>query len=459
MRTIYNRAKVILILCLVVVVGLTAVMTTFVLHGNEYVMKPQNQHLYSGGALTCGGTIVDRNEKVLVSSNESGRYYNDSSSIRKSTLHVIGDQYGYIKGIEARYSSELVGYNLPLGIFNAQKSAGNTLKLTIDADLCSYALDCLGGQKGAIGVYNYRTGEIICNVSSPTYDLLNKPSGMDENENYSGVYLNKLLYGQYVPGSVYKVVTACCAIENIPDIMDRTFSCTGSWKVPGGGEVICNDNHGTLTFEQAFNQSCNVAFGQIAIELGADKLTKTVKELGLISSIQTDRTSTAVGKFNLKDASDEDIAWAGFGQYTVVANPCSIMVMMGAIANNGIAIQPYSVSSIDGIFNSYEASTSVLGSYMSNETATKLQQILRSTVTDYYGEGNFYGLEISAKSGTAEISDEIASHSWFAGYSSLPDFPYAFVVIVENGGSGYYNAGSIASYVMQRAYYLLNNNG
>ena len=95
---------------------------------------------------------------------------------------------------------------------------------------------------------------------------------------------------------------------------------------------------------------------------------------------------------------------------------------------------------------------------MSNETATKLQQILRSTVTDYYGEGNFYGLEISAKSGTAEISDEIASHSWFAGYSSLPDFPYAFVVIVENGGSGYYNAGSIASYVMQRAYYLLNNN-
>ena len=459
MRTIYKRARIIFLLILFVVAGLAAIMTTFVLHGNEYVMKSANRHLYSGGALVCGGSITDRNGYTLVSTVNGERYYTDDYMKRVSMLHIIGDDVGYITGVQSLYSSELVGYNLLFGVNNSINSGGNTVSLTLDSNVCAAALSALDGQKGTVGIYNYKTGEIICDVSTPSYDVRNKPSGINDDESgqYSGVYLNKLFYGQYVPGSVFKTVTACCAIDNISDIWDRSYTCTGSWTAPDGKEIICNDVHGTVSFEQAFNRSCNCVFAQLAIELGAKKLTATVNALGLTSSLSFDRISTAKGKFDVSDATSSDLGWAGFGQYTDIVNPCAIMVMMGAIANDGVAVKPYYVKEIsDGNIASYTAKTQTAGTYMSVQTAKSLQKILRSTVTDYYGESKFWGLEIAAKSGTAELDGDTASHSWFAGYSEKEDFPYAFVVIVENGGSGYYNAGTIAGSVMQTAYQYLS---
>lgn len=459
MRTIYSRARIILLLVLFVVAGLVAVMATYLIHGDEYVMKQANRHLFSGGALTCGGTITDRNGDVLVDTVDGSRHYTDDYMKRVSMLHIIGDDYGYISGVQSNYSSELVGYNLVMGVFNSVNSGGNTLTLTLDSDVCATALYALDGQKGTVGVYNYKTGEIICDVSSPSYDVRNKPSGIDDDDSgqYSGIYLNKLFFGQYAPGSVFKTVTACCAIDNIPNVFDRTFTCDGSWIAPDGQEIICNDVHGTVTFEQAFNQSCNCAFAQLAIELGGAKLTSTVKKLGLLDPISTDRISTARGKFDVSSASSSDLGWAGFGQYTDIMNPCAIMVMMGAIANDGVAVRPYFVKNImnKGI-PSYTGRTETLGTYIGASTAASLQRILRSTITDYYGESKFWGLEVAAKSGTAELGGDIASHSWFAGYSQREDFPYAFVVIVENGGGGYANAGTIAGTVMQAAYEALN---
>ena len=461
MRTIYNRAKIILLLALVVVAGLVFIAATYCIHGNEYVMKSVNKHLYSGGALVCGGEICDRNGYTLVNTVDGERNYCDNIMKRKSMLHIIGDQYGYITGVQSLWSSELVGYNLFYGVNNSVASGGNTLTLTLDSDVCAAALNALNGQKGTVGVYNYKTGEIICDVSTPTYDVYNKPDDIDEDESgkYNGIYLNKLFYGQYTPGSVFKTVTACCAIENISDIWDREFTCTGEWTAPDGQQIICNDVHGTISFEQAFNCSCNIAFAQLSIELGGDKLTEVTNRLGLTGDITTDRITTAKGKFDVSNASSSDLGWAGFGQYTDIANPCAIMVMMGAIANNGKAVKPYFVESVAsrGVA-SYSAKTEYLGTYMSESTAQSLQKILRSTITDYYGESKFWGLEICAKSGTAELDDDVESHSWFAGYSQRDDMPYAFVVIVENGGGGYANAGTIAGYVMNAVYdYIVNS--
>ena len=80
---------------------------------------------------------------------------------------------------------------------------------------------CYGnGNKGTITVYNYLTGQVICMTSAPTYDVLNKPSDIDTNTSgkYDGIYMNRAISGVFTPGSTFKVVTAICAIENIPDL-------------------------------------------------------------------------------------------------------------------------------------------------------------------------------------------------------------------------------------------------
>lgn len=84
-------------------------------------------------------------------------------------------------------------------------------------------------------------------------------------ETYEGVYVNRFLHATYTPGSVFKLVTAAAALDEIPDIGSRTFTCEGS-AVIGGETIQCNGVHGTLNFEEALAHSCNVVFGEIGAE-------------------------------------------------------------------------------------------------------------------------------------------------------------------------------------------------
>ena len=85
---------------------------------------------------------------------------------------------------------------------------------------------------------------------------------------------------------------------------------------------------------------------------------------------------------------------------------------------------------------------------MSASTASVSKNLMRTTVTDYYGEGYFPDMEMCAKTGTAEVGEEKRPHAWMIGFSQREDFPYAFAVVVENGGSGYGAAGKVASRVL-----------
>ena len=102
------------------------------------------------------------------------------------------------------------------------------MMLTVSADVQRTALAALDGRKGTVGVYNYKTGEILCAVSSPTYDPDDVPDVEGNPETYEGVYVNRFLHATYTPGSVFKLVTAAAALDEIPDIGSRTFTCEGS---------------------------------------------------------------------------------------------------------------------------------------------------------------------------------------------------------------------------------------
>ena len=441
-------------------VGAGILLYTFFSNADSWAMKRTNRHIYKSGVLSTAGTITDRSGAVLAETVDGKRVYNNSKNVRIATMHIVGDSQGYIStGIQTAYNDVLTGYNLVDGVYTLKKyGKGSDIRLSINAELCTAAYEALGKNKGAVGVYNYKTGALLCVVSKPSYDISNKPVESINNDTtgeFDGVYLNRFFSGVYTPGSTFKIITSACAIENIEDIDSQSFKCTGEYKV-GGGSVKCMGKHGTLGFEKALNVSCNSAFADIAVQLGAEKLTATTTTLGFGTSYRIGNINLAKSRFDLSEASDLDVGWAGIGQYKTLVNPCHMLTIIGAIANGGTSPAPYVIESITSPAgdNTYTASTQMMAPMFAETTAQRLQELLRSNVVNYYGEGKFSGLKMCGKTGTAEVSSEEGGkdpHAWFVGYSQREDLPLAIVVVVENGGGGSSVAIPVASKTMQKA--------
>lgn len=450
MRNTTRRTYIIIFLIIAFFIGLGIMLYGFISDGDEWVANRANGLIYKGGELTVAGTIYDSDGEVLVSTENGKRKYNPNYNKRLSTLHVVGDSAGYIAtGVQTLYRSNLIGYNFVDGIYGTLSSdEGVDIKLTIDADICAEAYSAMNGNKGTVIVYNYETGEVVCMVSAPTYDPQNKPKDIDTNTTgkYNGIYMNRAISGVFTPGSTFKVVTAICAIENIPDLYSRKFKCTGK-KTFGKGDVICNGTHGTLNFERALNVSCNSVFSELANEVGKDKLTETVRALGFGKNVTISKAKTVRSTFDVSSSTKLDLGWAGIGQYTTLVNPSQMLMFMGAIANGGKAMTPYLVEESSEIVDVKSKVNSNIK--LSEETAGKVKKLLRSNVKNYYSDNKFPGLEMCGKTGSAEVSNG-RSHAWFTGFSNKKNFPYAIVVCLENGGLGYNHAIPVANRVMQK---------
>ena len=164
MRITSKRALAIYALIGAFLIGVVFLIGSFAVNGETWALKRFNQHLFTGGSLTSAGTIYDTKGVILAQTKDGERIYNDSRRIRKATLHMVGDTAGYIStGIHTIFRSELTGYNLVDGVYRLMEDGeGNNIRLTINAELCATALDALGDRKGTVGVYNYKTGEILC---------------------------------------------------------------------------------------------------------------------------------------------------------------------------------------------------------------------------------------------------------------------------------------------------------
>ncbi|MEG0157294.1 MAG: penicillin-binding transpeptidase domain-containing protein, partial [Anaerovoracaceae bacterium] len=325
------------------------------------------------------------------------------------------------------------------------------LYLTIDAEVCKAANNALDGRKGTVGVYNYKTGEIVCMVSSPNYDPQDPPTVSADDT--SGIYMNKLISSRVVPGSIFKVITATAAIETLTDLDNFSYTCTGSrqFGTAKTDKVTCPYDHGTVNFEDALAVSCNCAFAELSLQLGPSTLEKYTKMAGLTSSYSINGIKTTPGTFDFPSA-DVTLAWTGIGQHQDLVNPCSMMLYMGAVASGGKAAEPRIIDSVK-FSNNFPASFPFKGKtdqLIEAETAKKLGDLLHNDVVKTYGEENFPGLDLCAKSGTAQLDNGKEPHAWFTGYLRNEGYPYAFIVLVENGGWGSETAGAVANTVLQQ---------
>lgn len=455
MKMITKRGIFLWILSILFVAGLVFLTVSLVSNGDEWVMKRYNHHVYTDGELVGAGTIYDVNGKVLAETVDGKRKYSDDSTTRKSTLHTVGDPKNFIStGVQSVYDAKLTGYSIMFGVYNIERyGKGNDMKLTLDADVCNAAYKALNGRKGTVGIVNYKTGDIVCMVSSPSYDVNDVPDDLDTNEKYEGVYINRLLSAQYVPGSTFKIVTAICAIENMPDVFERTWNCSGEYTPEKGVAIKCNATHGKITFKQALAKSCNSTFAQIAIELGSDKLSKTAKELGIGSKVSiSGEIESFAGKFDVKNAADDKLGWTGIGQGDTRIAPITMLRIVSAIANGGNAV---SFNIVDNLANQAGKALNITlpknqVEMLSSDITSKIKDMLRYNVENQYGDYNYEGLNLCAKSGTAQI-DEVDAHNiaWFTGFMDDEKNPYAFVVVIENGNSGSQTAGPVANKILQ----------
>jgi peptidoglycan glycosyltransferase len=452
MRKLEKRAILCLVLAGILFVGVGIYSYRVVRYGGDWVSFQNNQDVYTNGYI-AKGAIYDVNGKLLLQNNKTGTpKYNSSLAIREATLHTVGDSVGNIAtGANRVFADKLVGYNLLSGTFSTSDK-GRQLYLTIDSKICAAANSALAGRKGCVGVYNYKTGDIICMVSSPNYDPEDPPKNADADEN-SGIYMNKLLNATVVPGSIFKVITSTAAIEKLGDINSWSYYCTGTHKYGtySSDKVTCTEPHGYVNFRSALAKSCNCGFADITLRLGMDTLKEYVKKSGLTTSYSVNGIRTTPSSFEFPSSKVTE-AWTGIGQYKDLVNPCSMMVYMGAVANGGKSVEPKIISSLkfsNGMPADFDW-TSKTDELIKASTAKKLRSMLRNDVISNYGQANFPGLKLYAKSGTAELGNGKQPHSWFTGFIKNPGYPYAFIVLVENGGWGSETAGSVANTVLQK---------
>ncbi len=437
MKRISRRGWAIWLLILVLLGGTALFVGEFAAKGGQWAMHPGNPHVYESNHKTpARGCVVDRQGNLLLQFGQE-RIYHADPAVRQATMHWLGDRKGYIYApMLETYTEYMTVFDPVAGVYDYGGQGGQAV-LTLSSKVQQVALEAMGTYKGTIAVYNYKTGQILCAVTTPTYDPDRVPDiEGDDTGKYEGVYVNRFTQSLFIPGSIFKIVTTAAALEALPEVESFTFTCTGTQEY-GIDMVTCVEPHGTMNLKRAMLLSCNCAYAQLAQLLGAETLQTYVDRCGALDSITFDGVTTAAGNLSLDNAAPVELAWSAIGQHDDQINPCSYLAFVGAVANGGQGVKPYMVESVTvGDRVTYQARPQLSQRILSETAAATLCDYMRNNVELYYGDEHFPGLRVCAKSGTAEVGPELTPNAMFTGFALDEAYPLAFLVAVENGGYG-----------------------
>ena len=431
-------------------------------YGGRWVSNPHNPRISSQKQEVIMGAVTDRDGTTLAYTDETGaRRYHSSRATRMAVSQVVGDSGGKVStGVDTFHAQYMLGFKSSVveRVTDALRGApqrGDDLQLTISERLSRYISEQFPeGKRGAVVVMNYQTNEVLAMVSMPQFDPMNLDAALSDEE--AGALINRATQGLYPPGSTFKIVTMASALENLPDLEDFTFNCTGYYPV-GNYSVTEKEGHDMQTLSDAFAASCNTTFAALSQELGYEMLGETAEKLGFNENFMFGDMIVYNSSYPIDDLSPEDLAWSSIGQGRVLATPMHMALIAGAIANGGVMHEPHLVLRI----TTPQGGTRALpGSFegvrvMESETAQRLEKemirVVRSGTGTRAALSN--GYVVAGKTGSAEASNDksVQSHAWFVGYITNDNAPYAISVVVENGGSGGGVAAPLARKTLQKA--------
>jgi len=331
---------------------------------------------------------------------------------------------------------------------------GFDLYLSINKQLQLEAEKLLEGRRGAIVAINPNNGKVLAIASSPTYDL-SEFSGRISIDYYNSLlndndkpFLDRTVNSQYPPGSSWKMLIALAGLEEGIIQENTTFQCKGGYQY-GNRFFKCLGYHGPINVTRAIKKSCNAFFYQLALKLGAEKVTEYGRLFNFGQLTGIDLPSEKKGNFQdfetLKERYNGKVpGWKmlnfGIGQGEILVTPVQMASYIAAIANNGVWNQPHIVKNIyNNATNTYQNLDYVTKDYKIDANSIDIiKQGMWDVVNSPGGTASnarIAGLDVCGKTSTAQ-NPHGKDHGWFTCFAPRNNPKIAIAVMVENAGWG-----------------------
>jgi peptidoglycan glycosyltransferase len=350
---------------------------------------------------------------------------------------------------------------------------GNNLRLTLRPNAQRIALEALGSRCGAVAAIEPQTGRVLVLASSPTYDqnLVENRFGQIERKKAdcspSAPLVNRATDGLYIPGSIFKIVTAAAALESGKWTLKSRFDDPGYCERYGKRVTNYADQsgpavYGNVNFVQAMENSINSVFCNLGSALGPGPLIEQMEKFGFyerppVETPENERSASGLyekGKlFRTDDPNEVDSGRLGFGQERLLVTPLQMAMVSGAVANGGSVMDPYIVEEIRSPKGKLVRRTKPkeLSRAVKPETARDLAIMMETVVRQGTGAAaQLPGIRVAGKTGTAETGVRGRNTVWFTAFAPVNDPKIAIAVVVEQQNStGGQTSAPIAKQVMQ----------
>ncbi len=422
-----------------------------VVQADDLNADPRNRRVRDAEFARPRGAILVGNDPIAVSVERPGRFPFVRTYPAGELWSSVTGWYSYDyarSGLESYYNEELAGTSRVqsvgrlVDLITGRQSQGANISTTLNPRAQAAAVSALGDQQGAVVAMNYETGEILALVSTPTYDP-NRLATVDLEvareawtellDSPTEPLKNRATREIYPPGSTFKLVTAAAALED-GMVPSSELDAPASLPLPNSSRSIGNSTNcggTTVSLQQALQTSCNTAFGSLALDLGDEKLRAMAEAFGFNQEPTVD-IAAATSRFPA-ELDEAQTALSAIGQYDVAASPLQIVQVAAAIANDGVMMSPYLVSTVTSQDLTVLSSRTpeAIGQPISASSAELLQQMMVATVEDGTGRpAQTDGVVVGGKTGTAQTAPDRPPYAWFVGYAEDPTV--AIVAFVEN---------------------------
>jgi penicillin-binding protein A len=428
-------------------------------------------------AVDRGAILANDGQTVLASSRPS------SGFLKYQRRYPQGPRYAHLTGfysfvfgrseLEQSFNEYLAGDAAELlpqtltDMVLGRDRRGATIVTTLDPEVQAAAEQAAAAEQGdvAIAVVEPSTGNVLALVAEPTYDPnpLAVQDGAAVREAWDELntdperpMVSRASDELFPPGSTFKLVTAAAALENGfgPDslwpnpreldlpLTDATIQNFGGSTCSGGAQI---------TLAEALRQSCNVVFGAIGLELGAERLAEEARQFGFRADRGDDSIPFDIpwagGVFPAAEtfeAREPAVAISAIGQQDVAANPLQMALVSASIANGGVLMRPRLVTEVR------DPSGRVIAEFepqqfsqpLSGANAAALTQMMVAVVEAGTGTAaQISGVTVAGKTGTAQHGEGLPPHAWFTAFAPAEAPRVAVAVVVLDGG----NLGSEAT--------------
>jgi peptidoglycan glycosyltransferase len=426
------------------------------------------------------GRILDR-EGIVLADNErdaNGDVYRVYRS--RSVSHVVGyasRRYG-TAGLERSFSAELSGLSVdPLTDafrkFSSDPYDPQELELTLSYELQRAAVRALGDRRGAVAMLDPATGEVLVLASTPVYDASAIADPATSAEAFEAArddprqpLLPRATLGRYVPGSVFKIVTAMAGLGSGAIEPDTTFErqaeagadgiAISGYRIREGHALRRGD---LLDLYEATEVSSNIWYALAGLETGGDALVEYAGRLGFGAPLPFDLPTAVSQVTNARGdepggfVDDVELASAAFGQGETFVTPLQMALVAATVANDGVPMRPRLVSSMSGSRGTRTFGPERLRRVVSEADARVIRDAMELAVEGEYGRrfttgAKVRGIPTAGKSGTAQLGGEGEPHSWFIGFAPADQPRIAIAVVVEQAGRGGEVAAPLAGEMM-----------